>query len=83
MWCHRLVEETLNDQALTKEYKFKVVAVPALGNDSFIKTKRLYCAKETKPEVLLDAMMHDKTLSLEQVLLWPRTEDLQLGNRET
>ena len=67
MWCHRLVEETLNDQALTKEYKFKVVAVPALGNDSFIKTKRLYCAKETKPEVLLDAMMHDKTLSLEQV----------------
>lgn len=67
MWCHRLVEETLNDQALTKEYKFKVVAVPALGNDSFIKTKRLYCAKKTKPEVLLDAMMHDKTLSLEQV----------------
>ena len=67
MWCHRLVEETLNDQALTKEYKFKVVAVPALGNDSFIKTKKLYCAKETKPEVLLDAMMHDKTLSLEQV----------------
>lgn len=66
MWCHRLIEETLNDQALLKEYKFNVLVVPALGNASFEKTKRLYCAKETKQEVLLDALMHDKTQSLEQ-----------------
>lgn len=66
LWCHKLIEQTTNDASLKSEYKFAIYPVPALGPASFEKVKRLYCAKDTSSEILLDALMHDKTLSLPQ-----------------
>lgn len=72
-WCHKLLTEVKNDQALTKEYKIHILVVPALGQASFDKTKALYCTTEKNPEVLLAALMDNKIDTLPQ----PKDCDVQ------
>lgn len=65
-WCHKLIEEIQNDQALTKDYRMKLLFIPALGKPSYDKIKAMYCAKEKDGKALLEAVKKGGELTLAQ-----------------
>lgn len=65
-WCHKLIEEIQNDQALQADYRFKLLFIPALGKPSYEKVKAMYCATDTSDKTLLGAFNNRSELSLPQ-----------------
>lgn len=58
-WCHELINEIRSDKAadLRKNYRFLIVAVPALGDESARLVKHLTCTKEKSDDKKLDAFV--------------------------
>lgn len=56
-WCHELINEIRSDkaEALRKDYRFLIVAVPALGDESARLVKHLACTTEKSDAKKLDA----------------------------
>ena len=61
--CHKLMTDA---KKLGKDYVFKFVSVPALGEESNVLSKRLFCAADKSQR--LDAFMNNaiKTLTIQQ-----------------
>lgn len=56
-WCHELINEIRSDktEALRKDYRFLIVAIPALGDESARLVKHLACTTEKSEAKKLDA----------------------------
>lgn len=59
--CHKLVADA---KKLAKDYKFHVVVIPALGNESHDLSKKFYCAKDQNNR--LEALLNNTIDTLEQ-----------------
>lgn len=58
-WCHELINEIRSDKdaSLRKAYRFRIVATPALGDESSRLVKHLICSTEKRDEKKLDALV--------------------------
>jgi len=65
-WCEALIGEVQADKGLQKDYTFEILMVPALGDQSELLARQLYCAKEKDPAKLLEAVKTKKIGQLEQ-----------------
>lgn len=77
-WCHKLIEEIRSDVSLQKDYRFRLLFIPALGKVSYDKVKTMYCSSETDKNRLLDAVKNGTELKLPQK---PICEVKQLDKR--
>lgn len=76
-WCHKLIEEVRADKELLKSYKFQILVVPALGEDSARKSKLMYCSTEKDPNKFLDAFLK------QQISQLPQSADQKSCNMES
>lgn len=61
--CHKLISD-INKRALLKEYTFKLVVVPALGDESNKQARALFCAEDKKDA--FSALRSNTLLKLKQ-----------------
>ena len=51
-WCHKLIEEVQKDEDLLNRFVFDLYVVPALGDQSNVMAKRLFCSSASNEEKL-------------------------------
>lgn len=59
-WCHRLMKEMQDDQAIFKDYTFDIVIVGLLGDESKALAERLACTTETDQMKKFNALVEGR-----------------------
>lgn len=59
--CHKLIKD-ISD--IKDDYTFILVVVPALGDDSDVRARKVFCAKN--PNMVFEAFMNQRLMSLSQ-----------------
>ncbi len=64
-WCHSLIQEIMENNSLKTDYTFKIVAVPALGDESNRLSEALFCTTDDNGK-RLNALLDKSIDSLKQ-----------------